>query len=254
MKLELSDIVIIKKCFPKKIILQTAPNKYTINFLTSILTNKDFQDFRDEMIEEYRILSVDKIDFKDFKDCYHPNLKEIYKWSEGDIKGYLCGCTLPYVKPFYFFLLIFFNTFVEIPNSPKIKYCDTPDKISKTININREEEYQNIGAIVLYHETTQRELILWIKKNWKKIEKSMDQWLPVSPLNKDKIKNLQIMEEISKLRENGKTMDEISGILTDKYPENNSVKGTEWVNTNLIRYQTRIDKYKDKYKDIDPLE
>src|SRR5262249_47577095 len=87
-----------------------------------------------------------------------------------------------------------------------------------------------IGAILIPHISSQRQLIKWIEQNWQSMEEKMDSSLFKNPYLLKIYKNTVIATEIVDLRDNEKkTFPEICNVLTNEYPEDKRVTDEVWV-------------------------
>jgi len=154
----------------------------------------------------------------------------------------LPGCNLLYKnKPLSLIdslvLLLSFNAFVDTrylknKSFPLFRYIEGKESISKLV---KQYPMPQLSAILIPHNTSQAELITWIKENWqeigagnKKLGKFITRELP---------KNLEIGIEIGEWLDKGKTYKEIASILFDKYPSDERMADYNQLKTIHARYK-----------------
>jgi len=75
----------------------------------------------------------------------------------------------------------------------------------------------DVCGIVLPFNISQNELVDWIQQNWASIQKLVGELPKFKPAYLPQ--NLEIGEEITKLKDQGQTFEEISNYLSEKYPD-----------------------------------
>lgn len=134
-------------------------------------------------------------------------------------------------------LLLSFNAFIDVrylanKTFPLFVYFSGKEEILKRVN---KYPINQLSAILIPYDTSQNELITWIKENWQSIEEgnmSLGKFVTSGVP-----KNLELGIEIGELRDQDKTFAEIETILYEKYPDDERLAGDQ-VKTIYHRYKS----------------
>lgn len=210
------------------------PSKVTLSFLSSLINNPDFLRELNDVAEENSITKIYPIEeYKTF--CN--DLDGYYDFMKGSLDGIMARFSFPSHFRYSLFLLVVFRAFIDIPEDEEsdIVYLADPGEIARFTK-RLEENMEQISAIALGSQCTKRELIDWINLNWYEIEPKMKRVLPILPKKGKVYKNVSLAQEAYEMRKDGNTYNEISDILTDKYPDNQNVSDIAWLKNLVIRH------------------
>lgn len=130
-----------------------------------------------------------------------------------------------------FMLLIFFNAFLDVESIEAFTTQSINFIVGKK-NISGElfAYPQEVGAILIPYNISQNRLISWIKENWDKIGKGMEENLSTNPYVLKMHKNTGLALEIINLKEEEKrSFSKIATILSAKYPDNDKLPSEEYI-------------------------
>jgi hypothetical protein len=231
--MNLKDITYLKSINPITV-LKTPPSKKTTLFLAMIMQDEKLYSFIQAMRQQYNFPDQDITKFvgKDPEEI--SIISEIVLQPLQMFSDVLCA-TLGITADFkiQMILLIFFNAFIDLEYfegfiTKPIDFILGKKKIASALH---DYSYE-IGAIIVPFNTSQNKLTQWIKKNWSKIEKQMED-LPVGPYQLGEFKNIELSLEIIKLKDDEKlTFSEIASSLFKKYPDDGRVADESWVKKN----------------------
>lgn len=231
--MKLADITIIDSG-QVELIRCKKPSKVTLSFLSSLINNPDFVRELSVIADEYGVAKAHPIE--EYKTlCNDPD--GFYDFMKGSLDGIMARFNLPGHYRYSMFLLVVFRAFIDIPEDERsdIVYLEHPGEIARFTE-GLEDNLEQISAIALGSQCTKRELIDWINENWDEIEPKMKEVLPVRPKKGKVYKNVSLAQEAYEMRKDGNTYNEISDILTDKYPDNPNVSDIAWLKNLVIRH------------------
>lgn len=228
---------------------KVVPSKVTLSLLSSLLNISDFVEQLDEIIDEYSIREPWPI--SEFDNNFK-NVNEWYNFMKDSFNGIMIQFQLPEVYRFRLFLLVQFHVFIDIPNNEEspINYIPNVYEIDQFLH-HMGDDCEQVGAIMISSKCTKKELFNWINQNWDDIEKDMEKELPIRPKAGKVYKNVMIAHQALELQKEGKTSLEISDILMNKYPTNETVKDPTRLKTIISRHLQRIKKYSRKFPSIE---
>lgn len=251
----MSDIRFVQESYynnkiPGFQVIKEEVNKETITLLTALLSSKSFQDTISEARETYKFLPLkvgEFIDSKTIKEFKEGILKDEYD----TVIGLLNEFDLWDFLREHVFLLLVFNMFPELDLDifPDIFYIENNADAQEFSEMSEEEQFR-ITGLFFTHQFSKNELINWINDNWKHIEKMNRDYLPKSPIIRDKLKNVMLIDEIYELYKAGNTPAQISIILCDRYPNHKYVSDYAWINNKIRIYRKRIKKYSKRFKTL----
>jgi len=242
--MKLEDIQILEADLPPYQIT-TTPSKVTLSFLSQLLNNPDFIQEITDISEEYGIRKPSLLDaFENQRE----DVFAFYDFMKGSFDGLMFRFNLPNGYRFRLFLLIVFRSFIDIPEDeePDIVYLSNPSDIAEYTK-DLEEEIERVSAIAFGSTCTKKELIDWINKNWADIKKDMDESLPTRPKLGKVYKNVTIAQEAYELRKEGKSYVEVSDILMEKHPDNQSVCDVGWLKNLVTRHIQKTKKFSSQF-------
>lgn len=248
--MKLSDITIFKP-YSRPYIVERNPSALTISLLSSIIRSPYFLEEL-KNIRENNPISPNGRPASSLKITDEPSLYEFIEWELKYPLNYF-GLPMSFKKSFY--LLIVFNSFIDIDkvNYPDIVYLENVAEISEATN-EAEERLEPFSAITFGHKITKQQAHKWIDNNWNDINESMDRSLPAFTFENGKFTNIELSDEILNLSLSGKSTEEISEILFKKYPNNENVLDDGWIKNKLSRYKILIDRNTEKLSDLRPPE
>ncbi len=131
-------------------------------------------------------------------------------------------------------LLVFFNAFIDLDYFEGFITKPVEFVLGKANIAAATHNYSNeIGAIFIPYDTNQTQFIKWVKQNWSKIQKQMDDNLTTNPYQLGSFKNIDLSLEIIELKEKKKmSFSKIASHLYKKYPNDERVLNEEWVKKN----------------------
>lgn len=136
-----------------------------------------------------------------------------------------------------FFLLVAFNSFLEVNTKTDFMFLTDKEEIIKEID----DFNHPFGAIIIDQQTSKRKLKKWIDDSWFLISKNLEK-LPKPYFNRSRI--LGISKEIFNLRENRKlSYKDISKHLLEKYPDDDRVYDEGWIKETYHRYTRMLHEF-----------
>lgn len=246
--LKLGDISFVKETYLVPLSLGykkiAKVNKESISLVSALLSSKSFQETISYLREEtpFPFKTPEHFELStinDLESSYFDELESIRGlMNEFDLWDGLAKSV---------FMILTINCFPELnlDQFPEIYYHKHNAEIYEYLATS-EEEYFRLSGITFGHQITKNGLIEWINNNWKEIEKGNREYLPTSPILKDKLKNIALIDEIYQLYKDGVNQNKIIDILSDKYPERDAV-GYDWINNKLSIYRKRVEKYSKKF-------
>ena len=222
------------------------PNKPTLSLVTALLNSDNFQQFAKDMREEGSYFG--KPDSWLVSEIIY-TLDTFFAKDREFIIGLLMEYDLWDGLAESILMLIVYDVFPEINPKlfPDIGYFGDNLELSEQLK-EHEEKLQKLTGITFSHIVSKTEFMAWVNKNWKYIEKRNSEYLLQSPVLKDKIANLALIDQIYQLHEKGKTALQISKSLSSKYPKHPYVSDYAWVTNKIVRYKERIAKFKKRFK------
>jgi hypothetical protein len=242
------------------------PSKQTIALLHKLLDDDFFQQQVIELRMKYKIPSegyslkrleeahgeevvVSEIEYKGkiYKEYarkelpkgnpLYPDYLTLYDLMEGDLIELNKHYNLMYPLLTHVFFLIAYNM---IPDDlgwgldrNELVFTYSKDSIKERLDLVKHD----CAVIIIPHRVTKQELKDWITDKdqvrdyiWKKIAE-----LPPKLGKEIKYENMELGAEIYRLHKKGKTIQQITNILYDKYPDDDRIKPS-YVDLNLDRY------------------
>lgn len=231
----IKDISILKSLDP--ITVLDDPNPKTIEYLAKLLQEPKFNEFLDVLHAQGNVppggISINAFLGQNFSDL-PPIRNELIRSTLESTSHQLCqsiGLSDDFIIPLL--LLIFFNAFIDVDYFEG--FITAPIQFilgRKQIASSMFDYPHEVGAIVIPFNMSQRTLVKWIesKENWESIQKQMDENLTPDPYLLRLHINTEIAVEIVELKDRqGKSYKEVADYLSEKYPDNNRVKDSEWV-------------------------
>lgn len=240
----------IKIISTEKFIFEEAkePTENTRNFLSAILQDSYFIEELKNLREDYPYNpNVSITDLNILKENH--SLSDLYEHMKVDLTGLVAYFHLPHPFVFNFMLLIKFNMFINLLEEPYIDFKSSPSELSKLLEF-AEDQWFNVMAITIESKCTKEDLHKWIDENWEYISPEIKE-LPEIPKFKKGYKNMEIGQEIHKLKKEGKNIEEIMDSLSIKYPDRDEVNDKGWVTTALSRYNRWLSRFSNQFGDID---
>jgi hypothetical protein len=247
--MKLSNITFFQWGYPKfHFVQEDKPSQLTLSFLASIIHSSYFKEQEQYYKKEYHI-PKEGLGIEHLLQTHEPNL---YIQIIDELKSLTFYYDLPHSFLDRFYLLIAFNAFIDIPDEeyPSVYFLTHPYQIQEAIE-DAEKNLENVSAIFLDHKISKEQMHAWIDENWEHIENETKNVLPTFPLEGKKFTNIEIADEILSLSENGKSSQEISDYLTDKYPDNPFVTDEGWIKNKLTRYKQWLNKIAKKYASLE---
>jgi hypothetical protein len=249
--LKLSDIVIVEPApftdehdLEQRFQKVASPNNATISLLTALIGSPDFKTFVDNMRDEgafpivLESLRLEEIEYS--RKSFDSDLIFIHGMlAEGELwDGLALGIQY----------LIMYNIFPQLdPNDfPDISFLPTNADFARFAN-DYSSDPMRVSGVVFSHRVTKNELTEWINRNWEEIEAGFDDYLPESPILRDKHSNIALLDEIYQRHNAGDSIRKICDELTSKYPDHPNLGDYAWVNNKIARYKDRISKYSSKF-------
>jgi len=246
--LKLSDISFVEETYLNSLIPGfkkiNKPNNESTLLVSALISSKSFQEtisyLREDTSLPYK--TPEEIELSAIND-----LKIGYSDELESIRGLVNEFDLWDGLTKSVFMILTINCFpqLDLDQFPEIYYHKHNAEISEYLKISEEECFR-LSGITFGHIVSKNELIEWIDKNWKEIEKGNREYLPTSPILKDKLKNIALIDEIYQLYRDGVKQNKIIDILSDKYPDRDAV-GYDWINNKLNIYKKRVEKYSKKF-------
>lgn len=218
------------------------PSEESISLVTALLASLSFQVIFSALINNFslthkpeQILTEDDIEFLEEK--FPDEVKTICRV----LREFGLGVELEKSL----FLLITFKLFINLDPERflSIGFCPQSRGEEEMGYMN-----QNIEApyIFIRHKISINQLVTWINENKAILNESLET-LPKSPILKDKLLNIALIDEIYELFLEGQTTKMISDYLVGKYPDHPYVSGYEWINNKIQIFKKRNIKYSKEF-------
>lgn len=232
----MQDILYLSSLNP--ITIETNPSELSVSFAKELSDSDEFRRGQKTMAKEKYGLRQELLYKNLGKSFYDLDFTDNARRYLGSIPG----CNLLESEKQLslidsLLLLLSFNVFIDVrylanKTFPLFAYVSGKEEMLKRVN---KYPINKLSAILIPYDTSQNELITWIKENWQSIEegnKSLGKFVTSGVP-----KNLELGMEIGELRDQDKTFAEIETILYEKYPDDERLAGDQ-VKTIYHRYKT----------------
>jgi hypothetical protein len=221
------------------------PNKETITLITALLNSLNFQKFITDMREE----SVYYGEPKSWvvADINH-DIHQFFASDRDFVIGLLMDYDLWDGLTDSIMMLIRYDIFpvLDISKFPDIRYFPDNAEIGEYMQYTQ-ENHQKLTGITFSHIVSKTEFIEWVNMNWDEIEKWNSRYLLQSPILKDKLQDIKLIDQVFQMYKDGLSAKQISVKLSDKYPSHKYIGDYAWVSNKILHYKERIAKYSKRF-------
>lgn len=263
MKLKISDIIFLKKDFPDYEV-EYSPCQVSLDTVALLLRTGLVDTIPSDI---YNVNDIGDFERKIYVESDLEGIKTeldnveqgLFNFCHDILEDQVVRFGVPGISTWNLFLLVFYNVFIDIKDiADNTDIFDFYSNFSgKNINERLHPYYEDrikarelILLIAIKREVTKNQLINWINEKWDDINVAMKKCIPAKRVDQLKFKDIAIADEILSLHEEGKSIGDISSLLTDKHPLNNNVMSEYWTKQKLHRYKKFLSKiHEDTYRE-----